>query len=64
MNIESNKFKAVQFMRSQREELGRLHVEHPSLYHMQMKEIQAKYGLRKVRKGETSPHGPSPKEGA
>lgn len=62
--MESNKFKAVHFMRNQREELGRLHIENPSLYHMQMKEIQAKYGLRKVKKGKASTQDLGSKQGA
>lgn len=49
--MKRNKFKAVNFMRKQREELSRLHMENPTLYHAQMKEIQVKYGLKNGEKG-------------
>jgi hypothetical protein len=60
--MKRNKFKAVSFMRKQREELGRLHIENPTLYHMQIKEIQAKYGLRNVGKEEAPTQNSGPKQ--
>ena len=49
-------------MRKQREELGRLHIENPTLYHMQIKEIQAKYGLRNGGKEEAPTQNSGPKQ--
>lgn len=60
--MKRNKFKAVNFMRKQREELGRLHIENPTLYHTQMKEIQAKYGLKNGGKGEAPTQNSGPKK--
>lgn len=60
--MKSNKFKAVIFMRKQREKLGRLHIENPTLYHMQLKEIQAKYGLRNREKEEAPTQNSGPKK--
>jgi P pilus assembly chaperone PapD len=60
--MKRNKFKAVIFMRKQREELGRLHIENPTLYHMQLKEIHAKYGVRKGGKEEAQTQNSGPKQ--
>lgn len=60
--MKRNKFKAVNYMRKQREELGRLHIENPTLYHMQIKEIQAKYGIRNGGKEEAPTQNSGPKQ--
>ena len=44
MTTKQEKFKAVAFMRKQREELSRLHAENPGLYEKQMEAIRKKYG--------------------
>jgi hypothetical protein len=60
--MKRDKFKAVNFMRKQREELGRLHIENPTLYHMQLKQIQAKYGLSNEGKEEAPTQNSGPKQ--
>lgn len=44
MTTKQEKFKAVAFMRKQREELSRLHAENPNEYEKQMEAIREKYG--------------------
>jgi|WetSurMetagenome_2_1015567.scaffolds.fasta_scaffold671960_2 hypothetical protein len=62
MTTKQEKFKAVVFMRKQRDELSRLHADNPSLYEKQMEAIRAKYGQRstaKKKRGTTRAGGPA-----
>jgi hypothetical protein len=57
MTTKQEKFKAVAFMRKQREELSRLHADNPNLYEKQMEAIREKYGhgsTDKKKRGITS----------
>ncbi|MGB4849264.1 MAG: hypothetical protein WBP41_15170 [Saprospiraceae bacterium] len=44
MTKKQEKFKAVVFMRKQREELSRLHADNPGFYEKQLAAIREKYG--------------------
>ncbi|MCD4747590.1 MAG: hypothetical protein K8R58_14940 [Bacteroidales bacterium] len=46
------KFRAVEFMRKQREALSKLHKENPEVYRKQLEEIKRKYALKFKKKKE------------
>jgi len=50
MTTKQEKFKAVEFMRKQREELSRLHADNPALYEKQLEAIREKYGQSPAEK--------------
>jgi len=50
MTTKQEKFKAVEYMRKQREELSRLHADNPSLYEKQLEAIREKYGQSSTEK--------------
>ncbi|MGB3079343.1 MAG: hypothetical protein WBB31_09735 [Saprospiraceae bacterium] len=50
MTTKKEEFKAVEFMRKQREELSLLHADNPGLYEKQMEAIREKYGQRSTEK--------------
>lgn len=57
MTTKQEKFKAVAFMRKQREELSRLHADNPRLYEKQLEAIREKYSqysTEKKKRGITS----------
>jgi len=47
------KFKAVEFMRKQREVLSKLHKENPEIYRKQLEEIRIKYASKFMKKKES-----------
>jgi hypothetical protein len=52
MKKNKEEFKAVEFMRKQREALSKLHKENPDVYRKQLEKIRRKYASKFKRKKE------------